>query len=304
VFSADSDLKTDGFAGSEGKRPLGEEQAQQTLAGEVELSGVAVHSGRTTRLRILPTEADRGLRFRRVDLPGAPEIPATLDYVLEGRLDRRTTLGLDEKVSVATVEHLLAVCLALGLDNAVIETDGEELPFFDGSAEPFVRAVRACGLRSLDRPRRCVVLREPVVFDSYPVQIIALPSQSLRVTYFVEFEDSVVSNQAGHFEITPETFAREIAPARTFCFLRDVEALRAKGLIKGGSLECAVVIGEDRILNERLRFPDEIIRHKVVDLLGDLCLLGHGLRAHISAWRAGHIWHIRFLKQLKEALSR
>lgn len=279
------------------------EPAQQTLAGEVELSGIGLHSGRPVRLRLLPAEADTGLRFRRADLPGAPEIPATLDYVLTDRLDRQTTLGLDATVAVGTVEHLLAVCVGLGLDNAIFETDGPEVPLFDGSAEPLARACLERGLVALDRPRRFFELQRPVVYDRFPVQIVALPSPSLRVTYFVEYDNAVVPRQAGHFEITAESFERDLAGARTFCFLRDVERMRAEGLIRGGSLECAVVIDDDRIVNEPLRFPDEIIRHKVIDLLGDLCLLGRSLRAHVSAWRAGHVWHVEFLKQLKEELS-
>ncbi|MBM3333406.1 UDP-3-O-[3-hydroxymyristoyl] N-acetylglucosamine deacetylase [Candidatus Sumerlaeota bacterium] len=279
-----------------------ESQTQHTLAGEVELAGIGVHSGRPTRLRVLPGQADSGLRFRRIDLPGAPEIPATLDYVQTSQMNRRTSVGLDASVLVSTVEHLLAVCFALGVDNAVFEADGEEMPFLDGSAGPIARACTERGLVEQDRPRRSYDLKSPVIFNRYPVQIIALPLESLRVTYFLEFDNAVIRTQAGHFEITPQVFLTELAPARTFCFERDVARLQAQGLIRGGSLDCAVVIGEDRILNDSLRFPDELVRHKVVDLLGDLCLLGKPLRAHISAWRAGHSWHVEFLKNLREAL--
>lgn len=273
---------------------------QQTLAGEIEWAGVGVHSGQPVRLRALPAEAGSGLRFRRVDLPGTPEIPALLNYVIPDQMARRTTLGLDPRTFVGTVEHLLAVCLGLGVDNAIFEVDAEELPFLDGSAEPIARALLAAGLVIQDRPRRFLDLSRPFVFDSFPVQIVAMPLRSLRATYFLEFDNKVVPTQAGHFEITPESFARELAPARTFCFLRDVERLQAQGLIRGGSLDCAVVIAEDRIVNESLRFPDELVRHKIIDLLGDLCLLGSPLRAHISAWRAGHRWHIEFIKKIRQ----
>ena len=283
------------------KAPL---ESQTTLAGEIALEGVGVHSGKPTRLRLLPAAAGTGLRFRRVDLPGAPEVPATLDYVLTNRLDRRTTIGLDETVSVATVEHFLAACLAIGLDNVVAEVDAEELPFFDGSAEPLARACLDRGLIELDRPRLYYNVDRPFVFDRAPVQMAALPSENLRVSYFVEFDSEVVPRQAGHFKITRKSFMKKLAPARTFCFQRDIERLQAAGLIRGGSLECAVVIGEDRILNDSLRFPDEIVRHKVIDLLGDLCLLGRPLRAHVTAWRAGHVWHIEFLRHLKEVALR
>jgi len=276
--------------------------AQQTLAGEIELAGVGVHSGQPTRLRLLPAEADRGLRFRRIDLPGAPEFPATLDYIVPSEIGRRTTLGLDETARVGTVEHLLAVCLGLGLDNAILELDGPEVPILDGSAEPLARACLERGFVSLDRPRRWIELQRPVVYDCYPVQIVALPSPTLRATYFVEFNNAMFRMQAAHFEITPESFRSELAPARTFCFEHEIESLRAAGLIRGGDLTCAVVIGQDRILGGPLRFPDELVRHKVVDLLGDICLLGRPLHAHVSAWRAGHAWHIEFLKMLKEAI--
>ena len=284
------------------RRLASDSPPQQTLAGETELTGVGVHSGRPARVRLLPAEADTGLRFRRVDLPDAPEIPALLEYVQADQLARRTTLGLNGQVCVATVEHLLSACLGLGLDNAIIEVDSEEMPIFDGSAEPIARAILDSGLAELDRPRRYYELSRPVIYDRSPVQIVGLPLPTLRVTYFVEFDNAVLPFQAGHFQIAPETYGSELAPARTFCFLRDVERLQAQGLIQGGSFDCAVVIAEDRILNEPLRFPDEMIRHKVIDLLGDLCLLGRPLRGHISAWRAGHASHIEFLKTLKEAL--
>jgi UDP-3-O-acyl N-acetylglucosamine deacetylase len=273
------------------------------VAGEIELAGTGIHSGRETHLRILPAAADTGLRFRRVDLPGRPEIPATLDYVLAGQLDRRTTVGLDESACVQTIEHVLSACVAFGIDNAVFELDGREMPFFDGSAFPVARAIRNAGIRKTETPCRYLTLTQPVIFDHYPVQIVAFPARSLRITYFIEFDSEVVPVQAGHEEITPKKYLRRIAPARTFCFARDVERLREQGLIKGGNLDCAVVIGEDRILNEELRFPDEMIRHKMVDLLGDIGLLGRPLLAHVSAWRAGHVWHIEFLKQLKEAVN-
>ena len=144
---------------------------------------------------------------------------------------------------------------------------------------------------------------EKVILDRYPVQMAALPAPELRVSYFVEYDNSLVPRQAGHFRITPKRFLRRLAPARTFCFERDVARLQEQGLIRGGTLDCAVVIGEDRILNGPLRFGDEMIRHKVVDLLGDVCLLGRPLRAHVTAWRAGHAWHYAFLKQLKEAVT-
>jgi len=277
--------------------------AQQTLAGEIELTGVGVHSGQPARLRFLPAEADTGLRFRRVDLPGAPAIPVTLDHILASQLDRRTTLGLDETICVGMVEHLLAVCVGLGLDNAIFELDGVEVPILDGSAEPMARACLDCGLVALDRPRRYIELQRPVVYDRFPVQMVALPSPTLRATYFLEYDNPLVETQAGHFEITPESFLRELAPARTFCFEDEVEPLRAAGLIRGGDLSCAIVICQDRILGGPLRFPDEVVRHKVVDLLGDLCLLGRPLRAHITAWRAGHARHIEFLNMLKEAIG-
>lgn len=273
---------------------------QRTLANEIEMTGVGVHTGRTTRLRMLPAGAGFGLRFRRVDLPDAPEFPANLDHVLTGQLDRRTTVGLDRDRSVATVEHLLAVCTALGLDNALFEVDGPEMPFFDGSALPLAQAIVECGLAGQDRECDAFRLAKPVVFDRYPVQMIAIPATSLRISYFIEFDNAVLPGQAGHFKVTPKKFMKRLAPARTFCFLRDVERLREMGLIRGGSMECAVVIDEDRILNDDLRYPDEMIRHKAVDLLGDLALLGRRIEAHITAWRAGHAWHIEFLKHLQE----
>jgi UDP-3-O-acyl N-acetylglucosamine deacetylase len=276
---------------------------QRTLAGEIEVTGIGVHSGQPVRLRALPAEADTGLRFRRVDLPGAPEIPATMDHILVGEMDRRTTIGLNQSVGVGTTEHLLAVCVGLGIDNAIFEVNSGEVPILDGSAAPLVDAFLQCGLTSLDRPRRFITVEQPVVYDRFPVQIIALPSPVLRVTYFVDYDNEVVLRQAGDFEITPESFARDLASARTFCFESEIEQLRAAGLIRGGDLRCAVVVGKNGILGGPLRFPDEMVRHKIVDLLGDLCLLGRPLRAHVSAWRAGHARHIEFLEVLRKTIE-
>ncbi|MCX8035579.1 MAG: UDP-3-O-acyl-N-acetylglucosamine deacetylase [Candidatus Sumerlaeia bacterium] len=275
---------------------------QHTLGGEVVLSGVGVHSGQPARLRLLPSEPDTGLRFRRVDLPGAPEIPATLDYVLADQLARRTTLGLGRTVSVATVEHLLACCLALGVDNAVFEVNAEEMPFFDGSAQSLAHGIQQVGVVAQNRARQPMTIHEPVVFNRYPVQMAAFPSHTLRITYFLDFDSAAIPKQSGHYEITGESFLRELSPARTFCLWQDVQPLLEQGLIKGGSLDCAIVIDGDRLLNGPLRFPDECVRHKAIDLLGDLCLLGRPIRAHLTAWRAGHLWHFQFLRELQNAL--
>lgn len=275
---------------------------QHTLGGEVVLSGVGVHSGQPAQLRLLPAEPDTGLRFRRVDLPGAPEIPATLDYVLADQLARRTTLGLGRTVSVATVEHLLACCLALGVDNAVFEVNAQEMPFFDGSAQPLAHAIQQAGVVAQNRLRQCMTIHEPVIFDRYPVQMAAFPASALRITYFLDFESAAIPKQSGHYEITREAFLQDLSPARTFCLWQDVQPLLEQGLIKGGSLDCAIVIDGDRLLNGPLRFPDECVRHKVIDLLGDLCLLGRPIRAHLTAWRAGHQWHFEFLRELRTVL--
>jgi UDP-3-O-[3-hydroxymyristoyl] N-acetylglucosamine deacetylase/3-hydroxyacyl-[acyl-carrier-protein] dehydratase len=273
---------------------------QQTLARETSISGRSLHTGEKCTITFFPAEEDSGIRFRRNDVPGKPEIPADVQNVVAADILRRTTIGNEAGVRIHTVEHILATLLGLGIDNARVELNRSEPPFVDGSARPYVEALQKAGVRAQSKPKRYHRLEKAIALRANGVEISAVPANELRVTFFVDFPGTIVGKQTAHFTITEETFSREIAPARTFCFLSEIEELQRQGLIKGGSISQAVVIGEKGILNSKLRFADEIVRHKILDLLGDLCLLGAALKAHVIAHKSGHLANVAFVQKLRK----
>lgn len=230
----------------------------------------------------------------RRDLGGIT-IPAAHRYLQDSSY--ATTLGRDT-AEVATVEHLLSALHGLGIDNAVVEVDGAEIPILDGSALPFVEAVHSVGRRRQGVRRRYLGLQKPISIRSGERSILALPSNELRITYAIDFPHSAIGYQVWSARLDRKSFVSAIAPARTFCLLRDVEAMQNAGLALGGSLDNAIVVGEDGVLNESLRFPDEFVRHKVLDLIGDLALLGVPLRAHVIAFKGGHGTHAELVGAL------
>ncbi|MEW6685487.1 MAG: bifunctional UDP-3-O-[3-hydroxymyristoyl] N-acetylglucosamine deacetylase/3-hydroxyacyl-ACP dehydratase [Candidatus Edwardsbacteria bacterium] len=271
---------------------------QQTIVETVIYSGMGVHSGINSTITLKPAPPHTGLIFIRSDLPQASSIPAKIEYVVG--TERGTTIGIDE-AKVATIEHLLAAVVALGIDNLYIEVDAEEIPFGDGSSKPFVELLQKAGKIEQDATRNFLSLDRLVTLSEDGIQLVASPHNSLRLSFTIDFHHPVLKSQYTSFEISPETFIKEIAPARTFCLENDVQRLRQQGLIKGGTLNCAIVIGEQGIVNpEPLRYPDEFVRHKIIDLLGDLALLGQPLKAHLLAIKSGHRSHIKFVRELKK----
>jgi len=250
------------------------------------LVGVGLHGGRVVHLTLCPAPPGSGICFVRTDLPHRPRIPAQLEYVVSGKY--ATVLGQDGAV-VSTVEHLLGALWAMGVDNAVVELDGPEVPIGDGSALPFVEMIRRAGLCEQPYPRNPLEILEPLEVRRGGAEISLLPSGELEMTCTIHFERHPLAIQSRYLRLSPETFSREIAPARTFAPLEEVEVLRRHGLAQGGSLENAVVFDHRGVLNVGgLRFPDEPVRHKMLDLLGDLALLGRPLRGHLLAYRCGH----------------
>jgi UDP-3-O-[3-hydroxymyristoyl] N-acetylglucosamine deacetylase/3-hydroxyacyl-[acyl-carrier-protein] dehydratase len=270
---------------------------QRTIKGPVSYSGIGLHTGDKTTITFNPAPPDTGAVFIRTDLPDRPRIKADVAHVTD--IARGTTIGLDG-VKVLTIEHVLAAFAGLEIDNIYCELDASEPPVGDGSAIPFVDALNEAGIVEQDRPSKQARVVDPVIYEHDGLVLVALPSDKLTLSYLIEYGHPLLGTQFRSFPIEPSVFKHEIAPARTFCFLRDVEQLKAQGLIKGGSLENAVVIGDENILNERLRFDDEFVRHKVLDLLGDLVLLGTPLVGHIIAIKAGHASHVEFVKQLRQ----
>ncbi len=259
---------------------------QKTLAGALEFSGIALHTGGETSVRILPGSPDTGYRFRRTDIDGNPEVEASVHNIRDTLL--ATSLGFNG-AAVKTVEHLLSAMAGSGVDNAVIEVTGDEIPIMDGSAGPFVRGIEIVGLVDQDVPKRMLRILRPIRACENGASADLLPSDTFRVSFEIDFAHKVVGRQTMDFDYTPEAFRREIAYARTFGFLRDVQKMMDQGLALGGSLENAVVVGDDRVLNpEGLRSPDEFVRHKILDTIGDLSLLGIPILGAYKGVRAGH----------------
>jgi UDP-3-O-[3-hydroxymyristoyl] N-acetylglucosamine deacetylase len=266
--------------------------AQQTLRRQISCAGIGLHSGNKVTLTLKPAPAGTGIRFRRTDL--GVEIPATVDSV--AGITLATALGRDG-ATVETVEHLLAAIVSVGLDNVYIELTQNEVPIMDGSAAPFLYLLHEAGLKRLSAPRQYLKVLRPVQITSGDKRIAIYPSDHFKVSYTISFDHPLLRHQSRTERITEQTFADHIAAARTFGFLKEVEYLRQNGLALGGSLENAIVIGDTGVLNA-LRFEDEFVRHKILDVVGDLALVGYPIIGHVVAHRAGHALHTALGAQL------
>jgi len=269
---------------------------QKTLRSEVGFQGHGLHSGKPVSLRVLPAPPNSGIKFIRTDQNHHP-IPARAECLGDTRLS--TTLTRNG-IQVATVEHLLASLAGLGIDNAQVELDGPEIPILDGSASPFVEAFVEVGLLRQESLRDFLTVLKPIVVADGEKRLAIFPSNDLRITYAIDFPHSAIGYQEREFRVSRNTFAEEIAPARTFCLYRDVEEMRRQGLALGGDLGNAVVVGDDGILTGSLRYHDEFVRHKILDLIGDLSLVGRPLRGHVVAFKGGHRLHTTLVRRLLE----
>ena len=268
---------------------------QKTLAQPLSFSGIGLHSGRPVNVTIAPAGANHGLRFVRADLPGKPEILAHYSRVVD--TTRATTLG-EGGSTLSTVEHLLAALRGLGVDNARIKVEGPELPIMDGSAAPFSGLLTAAGLRQLPRPRAYILIRKPVELKQGNQWMRVSPGEP-SITYTIDFNHPLIRRQRYSVSLGTESFCSEIAPARTFGFLKEVQHLQNQGLALGGSLDNAVVLDDNGVLNPGgLRFPEECVRHKILDAMGDLALLGMPLLGRLEVGRGSHELHCTFLQLL------
>ncbi|MEH1813648.1 MAG: UDP-3-O-acyl-N-acetylglucosamine deacetylase [Nostoc sp.] len=279
---------------------------QHTLAAQITQIGVGLHSGVNTQVRILPAEAGSGRYFVRVDLPDLPIIPAQVAAVNHTVLS--TQLGKGE-VYVRTVEHLLAALSSMGVDNARIEIDGSEVPLLDGSASVWTDNIAQVGLVSQPVNNQVpLAITEPIWVYQGDAFVCALPAPETRFSYGIDFDLPAIGNQWHSWLLTAElenasaSFAKEIAPARTFGLLHQIEHLQKTGLIKGGSLDNALVCGPEGWLNPPLRFANEPVRHKILDLVGDLSLLGTFPRAHFLAYKASHNLHIQLAQRILDSI--
>ncbi|HUT35865.1 MAG TPA: UDP-3-O-acyl-N-acetylglucosamine deacetylase [Planctomycetota bacterium] len=274
---------------------------QRTIQRPAEFAGVGVNLGREVRIRLLPAPPDSGVTFVRADLPGTPAVPACPEHVVPEL--RRTVLRKGD-AEVQMTEHLLAAVSGLEVDNLVVELKGPEFPACDGSPRVFADLLRNAGIADQDRPRTLRTLAEPVTVSDESSTMTALPAQEgLSVSYTLEYPHLSLPGQHFDLRVTPESFLRELASARTFVFQREAPALLARGLGRGASLENTLVLRDDgSLIYGQLRFPNEFARHKVVDLLGDLRLLGAGIAARIIAVRSGHAQNLQLIEQVRQTL--
>jgi len=272
---------------------------QHTIARDADYKGIGLHTGNLCKLIFKPAAPNSGVVFIRTDLPGRPSMKAHYSNV-QGVI-RGTTIGNGD-ARVHTIEHVLSAVYALGINNLIIEVNANEPPVADGSSQWFYDTLKEAGIVAQEAPLVILQPQERLDYKQGETEITFEPANELRITSIVMFQHPLIGRQEVSLSIQPEIYRHEIAPARTFCFDYEVEALKKQGLARGGSLDNAVVIGLDRIHNKekKLRFPDEFARHKALDLLGDLFLLGAPLKGHITALRPGHGHNINFVKMMAE----
>ncbi|HET7711404.1 MAG TPA: UDP-3-O-acyl-N-acetylglucosamine deacetylase [Thermoanaerobaculia bacterium] len=273
--------------------------SRKTINTSVSIRGIGLHSGIYTTVALRPAECGSGVNFVRTDLSGL-RIPA--HQASTTALDHATTVGKDD-VAVGTVEHLLAALVAAGITDLDIEIDGPEVPIVDGSALPFVHLIDAAGVHDFGVEIAVARIHEPIEIVDGQKSIRIVPADRLSIRYKIDFDHPVIGRQSYHFDFENDNFVRKIAPARTYGFVREVEKLRAAGLARGGSLENCVVLDDHSVMNGPLRFRDEFVRHKILDLIGDLALLGRPLVGEITAYRAGHALHSRFVAEVLRVLG-
>jgi len=270
---------------------------QRTIRRKVSIEGIGLHSGEPVQLTLTPAAADTGILFRAAD---GTLVPADVEHIVDGRA--ATTIGAFG-VRVRTIEHLMAAAAALGIDNLVADVTAEEIPAVDGSARPFVDLLYSAGAVSLPVPRRPLVVRDPIRVGDGNRWLELTPAEGLRITYTLDNPHPVIGRQIASMEVTEAAFVDELAPARTYGFLKDVPTMRKNGLALGGSLDNAVVVGKRSVLNDSLRFDDEFVRHKMLDLVGDLWLLGRPITGHVTARNAGHALNHELVAAVKRAAA-
>ena len=267
---------------------------EHTIRAAVECKGIGLHSGAPVQLRILPAASGAGIIFRRTDLDNF-EVEATGRNL--ARVSYATSL-MKKGVLISTTEHLLSAFIGTGIDNAIVELDNLELPILDGSARPFVDMIQRAGIRKQRRARSYMRIRRELELREGNKFIAIYPADSYSVSYTIDFPHALIGRETFRVDLSDGNFLREIAPARTFGFLHEADAMRQQGLIRGASLENAIVLTQEGLMNPPLRYPDEFVRHKVLDLIGDLALVGKQILGSIVADRAGHAMHTALVSRL------
>jgi UDP-3-O-[3-hydroxymyristoyl] N-acetylglucosamine deacetylase/3-hydroxyacyl-[acyl-carrier-protein] dehydratase len=275
-------------------------EKQKTIAKEIHLKGIGLHTAHKVNIALKPADVDTGIVFVRTDLPERPQIKGTVDFLLPAeRSPRRTSVGL-ESVEVQTVEHVLAALYGFGIDNVFVEMDNDELPGLDGSSLNFMEALNEAGVRELEKERHSFALRDPIVIEENGATLMALPCGDFKISYTLDYDHSALKTEFLELNLTPETFKNEVAPARTFCLEEEAAQLQKEGLGLGANYENTLVVGINGVVNNTLRFPNECIRHKVLDLIGDLYLVGCPIKAHVIALRSGHSLNLKLTKKIAQ----
>lgn len=272
-------------------------EAGRTLVGELIIEGTGIHSGAPCRVHLQPS-GEGGVVFQRPG--GSGSVPARWDHADAELSDRRTVITGPDGARFEQMEHLMAALAAHGVTDVVVTQEGPEVPFLGGGSKEFMENIRQVGVRENENRVAPLVIDRILTLEDGEAVLVATPNDTLRLSVGVEFPGTVVGSGAFTLEITADSFEREAAPARTFALAGDIEKLRQAGLARGGNLENAVVFDHERYYNEGLHFPDEVVRHKIIDLLGDLALLNRPLRGHFWAWRAGHRSHVKLAQLIAE----
>jgi UDP-3-O-[3-hydroxymyristoyl] N-acetylglucosamine deacetylase len=269
---------------------------QQTLKNKMEFSGVGLHSGKETKVTLRPAEAGTGIVFHRIDLSPPVSIEACAANVVNTRLS--TTIGRSGAV-VATIEHLMSAMYGCGIDNVHVDINGPEVPILDGSAGQIIQGIKEAGIKTLDKPRKYLVVKKPITVVDGDKKVTIIPSRYYRISFDMRFNHPAVNNQFRSLKFTEEAFDNEVSAARTFGFVAEVEMLKANGLAQGASLENAIGIDDNGIVNpEGLRFADEFVRHKILDAIGDFSLVGYRIIGHVKALRSGHDLNHKLVSEL------
>ena len=273
-------------------------EKQRTITKEFSVKGVGLHTAAKVNMTFKPAAVDTGITFIRTDLPGRPAIKVCYENILPQSLSpRRTSVGVDN-AQVQTIEHLMAALIGLGIDNLVIEIDNNEVPGLDGSSANYAESLFKVGITEQDKNKHYFLIKEPLYVEEDGAQIIALPAPDLKISYTLSFNHPLLKASYLQLQITPETFKEELSMARTFCLEKEATELQHQGLGRGANYENTLVVGESGVIKNKLRYPDEFIRHKILDLLGDLFVLGQPIKGHIIAIKSGHSLNLKMVKKI------
>lgn len=282
-----------------------EKKSQKTIEKSASIEGVGLHTGEKSRLTFKPSAANTGILFIKKGSADAEPVKPDIDSLLDTRkFPRRTSIG-NGHFQIHTVEHLLSALYSMEIDNIIIEIEGSECPGMDGSAKPFVDLFRKAGIKILNSERDVFTVKEPIYVSSNGTHIIALPSDEFRISYMLDYPGTILNSQYASYTISPENYEKEIAPARTFCMREEVDSLKKLGLGKGSDYKNTLVIdGKKGVIDNKFRFSDEPVRHKISDLIGDLALFGNYVSAHIIGIKSGHSINTKLIKKIREIYSK